>query len=338
MDQNKTIGHIGENLLISIIERIITLRTGKGLIRDDSFFYSLDEYKNYNRIIFNSDMLVSTTDIPKQMSFFQIGRKAVIMNLSDLIVKGVRPKGIIISLGLPKKLSKNNFKDLIEGIVNVAKNWDVNYIGGDINQSKELIINPTVFGFQNHEDIIYRSGINQGDYLVSNGKFGLTGVGFHILLKKKGNIDKYKKYNHAIKSVLEPNDISKEAYVLAENHIATASIDSSDGLGKSLLDLMISNPNKGFEVDFNPDLITTSATEYSKEFKINLEELVFNGGEEFIHLFTITPGKLETAKNIIKSKGGTLIKIGKVISEEAIYLQKKDKRVKLQCVGYEHFT
>ncbi|MFW9952368.1 MAG: AIR synthase related protein, partial [Candidatus Thorarchaeota archaeon] len=172
MENNKTISHLGENSLINLIERIISLRTGKKLIRDDSFFFSLEDYKLYNRIIFNSDMLVSTTDIPKQMTFFQIGRKAVIMNLSDLIVKGVRPKGIIVSLGLPKQLSVENFKDIIEGIVSVAKKWDLNYLGGDINKSKELIINPTVFGFQNLEDIIFRSGINQGDYLISNGRFG----------------------------------------------------------------------------------------------------------------------------------------------------------------------
>jgi thiamine-monophosphate kinase len=227
---------------------------------------------------------------------------------------------------------------MIEGIVDVGKKWNVEYLGGDLNQSKELIINPTVFGFQNNENIIFRSGMNQGDYLVSNGKFGLTGIGFDILLRKKGNIKNYSKYYDAIKSVLEPKDLGGEAYILAENHIATASIDSSDGLAKSLLDLMRSNPNKGFEIDYDENLYATEAIEYSIEFKTNLEELIFNGGEEFIHLFTINPNKYETAIKLIQSKGGTLIKIGKVISDENVYLLKDGKRIQLQSLGYEHFS
>jgi thiamine-monophosphate kinase len=338
MHRNQTIDHLGENGLIELIEKIITLRTRKSLLRDDSFFFSLDEVKHLDYVVFNSDMLVSTTDVPKQMNYFQMGRKAVIMNLSDLIVKGVKPKGIIISLGLPKTLFINQFKDIIEGIVDVTQKWELDYIGGDINQSKELIINPTVFGFQNRENIIFRAGLNDGDLLVSNGKFGLTGVGFNILIKKKGKIEDYKKYEQAIKSVLEPHDVNKEAFILAENHLATASIDSSDGLAKSLLDLMISNPNKGFEINFNSELIASIASEYSEDFDIDLEELVFNGGEEFIHLFSIPPNKLKITKRLIEAKGGTIINIGKVISDKNIYLIKKEKREKLQCLGYEHFT
>ena len=338
MHRNQTIDHLGENGLIELIEKIITLKTGRNLLRDDSFFFSLEEVKDRDHVIFNSDMLVSTTDVPKQMSYFQMGRKAVIMNLSDLIVKGVKPKGIIISLGLPKTLFINQFKAIIEGVVDVTQKWEIDYIGGDINQSKELIINPTVFGFQNRENIIFRAGLTEGDHLVSNGKFGLTGVGFNILIKKKGKVDNYKKYEEAINCVLEPNDISKEAFSLAENHLATASIDSSDGLAKSLLDLMRSNPNKGFEINFNSDLIASLALDYSKEFSINLEDLVFNGGEEFIHLFSVPPNKLEIAKRLIEAKGGTIINIGKVISDKNIYLIKKEKREKLQCLGYEHFT
>ena len=95
MHRNQTIDHLGENGLIELIEKIVTLRTGRSLLRDDSFFYSLEEVKDSDNVVFNSDMLVSTTDVPKQMNYFQMGRKAVIMNLSDLIVKGVQPKGIL---------------------------------------------------------------------------------------------------------------------------------------------------------------------------------------------------------------------------------------------------
>ena len=214
------------------------------------------------------------------MDHYQMGMKSIIMNVSDVIVKGAEPKGIIISLGLPKNMKLEEFKNLIRGIVDRCEIFDLDYIGGDINETKEIIVSPTVFGFQEVSKIIKRKGTQPGDLLVANGKFGLTGVGFDILLKKKGNLDNLQPYQRSIASVLEPGDIGREALVIAENDLATASIDSSDGLARSLKELMLSNPSIGFEVEFNDELIDEEALNHSKEFKSSLEDLVFNAGEE----------------------------------------------------------
>ncbi len=282
-------------------------------------------------------MLVSTTDILPQMNFYQIGRKSIIMNLSDLIVKNVKPRGLIISLGLPAELKQEEFIELMSGIIDYSIKFNIDYIGGDINDTKEIIINPTVFGFQCHSNIIYRHGMKAGDYLVSNRKFGLTGVGFDILLEKDGIINNFPSYQRSIKSVLDPEDIGEEAYFLTEKKIVTASIDSSDGLSKSLTELMLSNPELGFEIEFDDNLVDQEAVKYSQEYDISLEDLVFNAGEEFIHLFTISPENFIAAQKVVKDKGGDLFKIGKVISEEKIYILRNGKKSELKSRGYEHF-
>ncbi len=288
MNNNLQIGNLGENKLIKLIEDLILKKTGKVLLSDDSFFFSPKSRNLDDILVLNSDMLVSTSDVPPLMNFYQTGKKSVIMNISDLLVKGVEPRGIIISLGLPKVLNKEEFIDIINGIIDCSMKFNLGYIGGDINETKELIINPTVFGFKNPSDIIYRKGINIDDILVVNNKFGLTGVGFDILLNRNGNLESFPDYKRSIMSVLEPDISGYEALILSERKLATSSIDSSDGLSKSLLDLMISNPNLGFEIAFNDNLIDSEAIAYSQEFNLPLENLIFNGGEEFIHLFTIT--------------------------------------------------
>ena len=178
---NKILSDLGELELIKLIEKLILNKTGKPLVRDDSFFYDLPRRKavignKQEILVLNSDMLVSTTDVPPNMIFYQIGRKAVLMNISDLIVKGVQPEGIIISLGLVKEMELLNFKDLIKGIIDFSHEWNLDYIGGDLNETKELIVNPTVFGFQSRSNIIYRNGLEQGDYLVANGYEKQTGI------------------------------------------------------------------------------------------------------------------------------------------------------------------
>jgi len=337
MINNKHIKTLGESELIKLIEERVVSKIGKILIRDDSFFFEIFKDNNQTSIALNTDMFVSTTDAPNQMNFYQMGRKAIIMNISDLIVKGIVPQGIIISLGLPDDMKISHFIELLDGMIDNCKKWNMDYLGGDINKTNEIVINPTVFGFQNPADVIYRRGIQLGDLLIANEKFGLTGVGFDILLNKNGNFATFPSYKRALKSVLEPDDIGIEAYILAKNHIATSSIDSSDGLAKSLRDLMLSNPNVGFEIDFNEELIDKEALAYSKEYNIPIEELIFEGGEEFIHLFTIQPKNFNLAKSVIKEGKGKIYKIGKVISEEKIYFLKNNTKIELTSTGFEHF-
>jgi len=337
MNNNDYISSIGEITLIKIIEELIFEKTGRKLIRDDSFFFKIIEEDILKDIVLNSDMFNAATDAPEQMSFYQMGRKSVLMNISDLVVKGVKPQGVIISLGLPENLKIIDFKRLIEGIIDYVKLWNIYYLGGDINKSKEIIINPTVFGFKDPKKIIYRKGLKTDDLVLINNKFGLTGVGFDIILNRKGRIGDFSKYSRAIKSVLEPNDIGKEGIIMADHQLATASIDSSDGLSKSLKDLLLSNPKMGFEIEFNENLIHQDSIKYSIEYNVSLEKLVFNGGEEFIHLFTINAKNFKAAQKFVNSRGGKLFKIGKVISEEKIYFLKEGKRIELKSQGYEHF-
>ena len=337
MKNNLQIGKLGEKKLLKILEALVLEKSGKELLNDDSFFFDFENKNLDGNIVLNSDMLVSTTDVPPQMNSYQIGRKSVIMNMSDLLVKGVKPRGLIISLGLPKEMKEHEFIDLLKGIIDCSLKYEVDYIGGDLNETKELIINPTVFGFKKASDIIYRRGIKVGDILIANSKFGLTGVGFNILLKKKGCLKDFPKYKRSIMSVLEPEISGKEAFILSEKNLTTASIDSSDGLYKSLTDLMISNPNLGFEIEFNENLIDNEAINYSNEFDVSLEELVLNGGEEFIHLFTINPNDLSEAQKRIQSIGGHIFKIGKIISEEYVYIYKEGGKKEIKDYGFEHF-
>ncbi|MBY8982274.1 MAG: hypothetical protein KGD57_04950 [Candidatus Lokiarchaeota archaeon] len=342
MKSNINLKDLGERTIINIIEELIFKKTNQRLIRDDSFFYSLLKDSDVREkkklsLIFNSDMLVSTTDIPNQMNFYQIGRKSMLMNVSDLIVKGANPLGVFVSLGLPSSMKQIELEDLIKGIIDYCTKLEINYIGGDLNETKEIIINPSVFGKIENDKIIKREGMNIDDFLVINRKFGLTGVGFDILLNDKNAVEINEKYNRAIKSVLEPSDLGLEGIILSENKLATASIDSSDGLARSLKELIVSNPNLGMEIEFDNNLIDNEAIQYSKEFDIPLDNLVLNAGEEFIHIFSIKPEKFDLAQKMVQAKGGNLLKIGKVISDQNIYILKNNQKYILNKDGYEHF-
>lgn len=334
-----TLKELGESKIIEIIEQLIFEKTGEKIQNDDAFFMNLKIKGNLNQnyVVINTDMLVSTSDVPQQMTPFHIGRKSIIMNISDLLVKGITPVAVIISLGLPNDMLLTDFKELMKGIIETCKKFNLKYLGGDLNETKEeIIINPTVFGFGEKNKIIYRKGMKVEDFLCINGCFGLTGVGFNIILNKFGDFSNLK-YKKAIDSVINPSVSKIEGKILAENKLATSSIDSSDGLAKSLKELTKVNNNLGFEINLNDVPTEKFVKEYSEKFNIPFEKLIFNGGEEFIHLFTIKPSDFKKAAKLIKEKNGYLIPIGKVIAENKIYIIKDDKRNVLKDFGYEHF-
>jgi thiamine-monophosphate kinase len=338
MYASNTVKDIGEVKLIELIDEIIYKKRGTHLLKDDTFFYKMRKEGDMKTIVLNSDMFVASTDAPTQMNYFQMGHKSIVMNISDLLVKGVNPKAALISLGIPENLLITEFKSLIMGIVDCCYKFDIEYLGGDLNVTKEIIINPTVFGFRLPNKIIHRYGMNIGDYVLITDKFGLTGVGFEILLNRKNKMNEFSTYAKSISSVLEPSVSGDVAILLSESRLATASIDSSDGLAKSLKDLMLANPNRGFEINFNKNLIHEEARQFSAKYNVPLEKLIFSGGEEFIHIFTIKPENYQKVSHLLKSSGNTFYNIGRVIKEEKVYVNKNGQKQEIAFNGFEHFS
>ncbi|MHA1478852.1 MAG: hypothetical protein ACTSPU_11690, partial [Promethearchaeota archaeon] len=60
MNKNDIVSAIGEIKLIHIIEDIILKKTGKELVRDDSFFFEIDIEKDRDNLVLNSDMFNAT--------------------------------------------------------------------------------------------------------------------------------------------------------------------------------------------------------------------------------------------------------------------------------------
>jgi len=193
-DRNLLVRDLGETKLIEIIEMILG-HLGNNIINgsDDAIAFEVIFQKNLDgkTLVSNTDMLVSTTDIPKQMNLYQAGKKAIVMAVSDILVKGAIPKWCIISLGVPpflKVYGNNGFEGLIRGLRDCCKKYNIEYLGGDLNQTKEIIISPTIIGESPvNKKCILRSGAKCGDFIVSTDKFGKTGCGFQILLFKKSS-------------------------------------------------------------------------------------------------------------------------------------------------------
>src|SRR5712692_4244586 len=91
-------------------------------------------------IIVKTDMLVGSTDIPPGMTVQEAARKAVVATVSDFAAKGVRPKALMVSLGLPAPAREKMVREVASGLRQAAREYQCRIIGGDTNQADDLVI------------------------------------------------------------------------------------------------------------------------------------------------------------------------------------------------------
>ncbi|MFX0065173.1 MAG: thiamine-phosphate kinase [Candidatus Hermodarchaeota archaeon] len=282
--------------------------------------------------VLKTDMLVGRTDIPPGMTLRQAARKAVVMNISDLAAKGVKPLALLTALGLPRETIGIDIKEIAEGLNAGAREYGTYVIGGDTGEATDLVICCVAFGFAMKKKLILRGGAKAGDILAVTGFFGKSGAGLKMLIEGWKVPPRIRE--RLLDAVYLPKARLREGLILAKTGAASASIDSSDGLAISLHELKKMS-NVGFTLTDLP--IAPETIDFAELFGLNPEELVLYGGEEYELVLTIKPSMWKRAKEDIENIGGSLIAIGKATEEEKIILNRDSVVKEIAYKGWEHF-
>jgi len=277
--------------------------------------------------VIKTDMLVGKTDVPPKMSLWQAARKAVVMNVSDLAAKGVKPIALLASIGVPRGLNKRDIEQIGKGLNQGAREHDAYILGGDTNEASDLVISCTAFGIGEKKRLMLRNGAKPGDIMAITGPFGKTAAGLKILLQNLSAPSKIRKV--LVDSVMMPRARLDEGLALAETSAVTASIDSSDGLAWSLHEISQAS-QVGFLIDKLP--IAEEAKHFAKIHKLEPIELSLYGGEEYELVVTVKPTLWKKA-----SKKVSLIRIGRATREKTLVLKVGKKAFPIEARGWEHF-
>lgn len=312
---------LNENEIINIFQ---TKLGNKKFVSEDVEEFTLGKTK----IIAKIDTMVQSTDIPQKMELSDAARKSIIACVSDFASKGVKPKYGIISINLPKSISKKEVNDIAKGFKKACEEYEISIVGGDTNEGKEIVFNICILG--NSNQIITRKGANEKDVIFTTGPFGYTSVGLDILLNNKKKTSTLIK--KSIKTVTNPKP--RLNYGLRNKKYFTSAMDSSDGLSTTLNE-MSKQSKKKFIINKIP--IDTNLNNYLKKQNKDLNKAVFHGGEEYEFVFTI-PSKYK--KIIIKNSKllkTPIIEIGYVTFGKGVYLENKGKKIRLKDLGWKHF-
>ena len=299
------VSDIGEKELINYI-----LSKSKDIIPDDT---AITRFDNTN-LISTCDMLIESKHFPNEMSYFQMGFKAVTVNVSDLAAMGASPLGFLLSIALPKDFEVNHFKEIINGVTDACDYYKIPLIGGDTNEAAEIIISGTALGLCDKP--LMKNTAEFGDLICLTGDIGLAALGFNI----KGD-------NIYTKKSLEPLARLKEGIAI-KNACATSATDITDGLASELYEM---KPDSlGFMIYEDKLDVSDEFKEISSKLDLNYLDLLLHVGEDFELMFTI--GKENDLDIDFKV-------IGEVNSSDKIEITLIDGEVmEIENRGYNHYV
>jgi thiamine-monophosphate kinase len=308
----------------SIIEIFQKKLGKKKFVSEDVEFFNIGKTK----IVAKIDTLVESTDIPSKMKLSDAARKSIIACVSDFAAKGIKPQYGIISVNLPKTISRSKINEIVKGFKKACDEYNILILGGDTNAGKEIVFNVCIFG--EGDSIVSRKGSKKDDLVFVTGPFGYTSVGLKMILgKKKGKQQFVKKSINAI-----TNPKPKLDFGLKNKKYFSSSMDSSDGLSTTLNE-MSKQSKKKFIINNIPSM--KDLEDHSKSQKLDLNNLVFHGGEEYEFVFTISPKYRQIILKNAKILKTPIIEIGYVTLGKGVFVQEKNNYFCLKDLGWKHF-
>ena len=282
-----------------------------------------------NNIVITKDLLIEEVHfVLRYHPARLLGRKSLNVNLSDLAAMGAIPRYALLGLGLPRNTSAEWIREYFNGFKSAAREFGVSLIGGDITRARKVTISVTLLG--EGRDVIRRDGARPGDHVFISGYLGDAREGL-VLMKRGVTLGSDRKQNRMLRAFLDPKPLVELGTELARLKLASAMIDTSDGLSVDLGHLC-QESGCGAEVyleqlPVSPELET---------LQTRARDFALNGGEDYQLLFTVPENK----KNLLKGLDNKykLTPIGMMIEGEGIILvDRRNRRKKLKPKPWLHF-
>ena len=255
-----------------------------------------------------------------------VGHRCLTRGLSDIAAMGGEPVAAFLSLALPRDLPQSWVGRFARSLISLAERHGVTLAGGDTAESPNgILADIIVVGSVPKGKAILRSGARPGDRIFVSGELGGSAaavVRMRAKPKKKLNPREYPRHFH-------PEPRIELGRILREKRLASAMIDTSDGLSTDLAHIC---EESGVGAELDASLIPrASVGKPAREVDL---DLALHGGEDYELLFTAPPGKRVPAR----IAGAPLTQIGVITRSRKVFVNNvKGIAYELEARGWEHF-
>lgn len=273
------------------------------------------------------DTLVEGVHFPVHTKAFDIGYKALAVNLSDFAAMGATPAWFTLGLTMPQ--AENEWLQAFsDGLFVLANRYNMQLIGGDTTRGP-LSITIQVHGFVPPHQALLRSSAKVGDKIYVSGTLGDAGLG---LLAVTGQCQLDNTSKPWVLQRLNRPEPRIELGVLLRG-IASSAIDISDGLLADLQHILTAS-EVGATVDAK--LLPFSAPLKSALSLNAATKMALTAGDDYELCFTIPPENESTLIARLKRLKVPCTCVGEIIDEAGLQLSGTSEA--LPSLGYQHFT
>ncbi len=339
--KNKSIpiSEYGEFSLIERLHHILPKTERKDLlvdIGDDCAVIRIDPNR---ALLLTCDIQVQDRHFQlENTGVYQLGRRAMAVNLSDIAAMGGIPLYALVSLGLPPELQVDDYETLFKGMRDELKEFQAFIVGGNLAQTeKKLVIDITLVGEVHPFHFVERGGAQIGDQIYVTGEVGASAAGFHIL--QKYGSDYPERFRSLVEKHRQPQPRISVGQKLAQKKLASAMIDISDGVASDLYHICQMS-QVGAEIMFDQLPLPEQLEEVSKFCHVPEHDLSLHSGEDYELLFTVKSEVSEEKLKAIAEECGVLVThIGRIVPQNQGYslIDKNRTRIPLQPRGWDHF-
>ena len=272
----------------------------------------------------------------------QLGRKALIINLSDIASIGGQPLYALVSLALPGDTEVAWVDELYHGLREEGDRFGVAVVGGNMARSTGgAFIDVFVLGRVHRDHVLLRSGARPGDKVLVTGRLGDSAAGLQLVLnpeiKAAGLTDAGREM--LLDRHFTPAPRLREAQVISRMRTATAAIDLSDGLSSDVGHIC-ERSEVGVRLWAERLPISCAARSVANEIGKEAWQLAIEGGEDYELCFTVPAAEAEALAAAVERETGTPVSIvGEILPpDEGRRLVLEDGREgPLEARGWQHW-
>ncbi len=265
-----------------------------------------------------------------------LGWKSLAVNLSDIAAMGGRPCGALLSLGWPPTRPLAEALELAQGMQEAAREYGAAVIGGDTVASPAgLMISLTVLGCIAPGRALRRDGARAGEEIFVTGSLGLAAAGLEVL--RRGGGAPATAAAVAIEAFLHPRPQLAAGQLLAEQGLATAAIDLSDGVASDLQQICRQS-GTGALLDARALPIPPAVEEIAAWSGRDPLDLALRGGEDYQLLFTAAAAQRTAVFTAFAHAGlPAPVRLGEMTAAPGVKLRLPDREVDITDTGFDHF-
>ena len=289
-----------------------------------------------NQLVISTDMSVAGTHFLHDCAPYNIGWKALAVNVSDMAAMGAQPKWATLAISLPE-VNQDWLAEFSRGFFACANSFNIDLIGGDTTRGP-LNISVTILGEAPAGKALKRSGAQVGDDIWVSGQLGSAALGLAHLQGKVQLTNKLvNELDTCLKALNTPSP--RTALGLALRGVATSCIDVSDGLLADLGHILqASNLGAAIDLEKIPCIELLKNNLDHPQF----QELLIAGGDDYELCFTAPQTKREEINALSKQLNLQISLIGNtriasISNTSGLQVDYKNNQITLLKQGFDHF-